>query len=240
MKNKYITTTITKIKSETDKVKTFTLNHSIKAKPGQYVMVWIPQVQEKPFGVVSDNPLTLSIANVGLFTKKIHDLKVGNKLTFRGPYGKSFKVKGKKIILIGGGYGVVPLYFLATKLVKLKKQCTVIIGARNKLDLVFVNQFRKLGCDIKVSTDDGSKGFKGFSTQLFDKIIARQKFDSVYACGPEVMMKKISAMCHIKKIFCQVSMERLIKCAVGVCGECSCGGKLVCKDGPVFDSKILL
>lgn len=241
MKNKYITTTITKIKTETSKVKTFILNVSINAKPGQYVMVWLPGVHEKPFGVVTDKPLTLSIAQVGPFTNLIHKIKVGQKITFRGPYGKSFKIKGKKILLVGGGYGVVPLFFLAQSVPSNKRQfITVIIGAKNKSELVFVNKFKKLGCIVKVATDDGSKGYKGFSTSLAEAILSKNKYDTIYTCGPEAMMKKIAMIANKNKIFCQVSIEKLIKCAVGICGECHCKGKLVCKDGPVFNSLILL
>ena len=95
MKHEYKTATITKIERETDKVLTFTLDASVKAKPGQYVMVWIPRVDEKPFGVVCDDPLTLSIANVGPFTQKVHACKPGDMVTYRGPYGSSFTKKGK-------------------------------------------------------------------------------------------------------------------------------------------------
>lgn len=242
MRNIYQTSKINKIERETVKVKTFVLNTSIEAKPGQYVMVWLPRINEKPFGVVSNNPLTLSIANVGSFTQKIHQLKAGDKLTFRGPYGTSFKIKGKKILLVGGGYGFVPLYFLATLVPKSKrKNITVIIGAKTKSDLPFVLKFRKLGCQVKVTTDDGSAGFKGFTTQFADLLLTKEKYNGVYTCGPEIMMKKIAEICCQKKIFCQVSMEKIFKCGgIGLCGECNYKEKLVCKDGPVFDGKLLI
>ncbi len=240
MKNRYITSTITKIKVETPKVKTFVLSIDIKAKPGQYVMVWLPGINEKPFSIVSCLPLTLSIAAVGPFTNKIHQLKVGDKLTFRGPYGKFFKIKGKRILLVGGGYGTAPLYFLAQEASKLKrKKVTVIIGARTKSELAFVSKFKKMRCKVLTTTDDGSSGFKGFTPQLVEELIKKEKFDSAYTCGPEIMMKKIAETCKRKKIFCQISMERIFKCGIGLCGECSCRGKLVCRDGPVFNGKIL-
>ncbi len=240
MKNIYKTASLIKLGKETPKVKNFIVDLSIKAKPGQYLMVWLPGVNEKPFSIVSCSPLTLAIAAVGPFTSKIHQLKVGDKLTFRGPYGKSFKIKGNRILLVGGGYGTAPLYFLAQTISKSKrKKVTVIIGAKTKSELPFVSKFKKLGCRVMATTDDGSSGFKGFTPQLAEKLIEKEKFNSVYVCGPEIMMKKIAGICQRKKIFCQVSMERIFKCGLGLCGECSCSGKLVCRDGPVFNGKIL-
>jgi dihydroorotate dehydrogenase electron transfer subunit len=240
MSNFYQTTKIKKIIRETDQVKTFVLETSISAQPGQYLMVWLPRINEKPFGVALPSPLTLSIAKAGPFTEKIHQLKTGDQLTFRGPYGRPFKLKTGKILLVGGGYGVVPLYFLAWSASKSqRKKITVIIGAKTKKELVFVSNFKKLGAQVLVSTDDGSAGFKGFSTQLAEKVLTKEKFKAVYTCGPEIMMTKIAKLSLQKKIFCQVSLERLFKCGIGLCGECSCQGKLVCQDGPVFNGKIL-
>lgn len=242
MKNNYQTAAIINIEKETEKVKNFILDTKIIAKPGQYVMVWIPGENEKPFGVVSSSPLMLSIAKVGPFTQKIHQLKIGDKLTFRGPYGSFYKIKGKEILLVGGGYGVVPLYFLALTTPKSKrKNITVVIGARSKSDLAFVKKFKNLGCNIFLSTDDGTAGHKGFSTELAEELMNKKHFDSVYTCGPEVMMKKVAMICQNRKIFCQVSLEKFFKCGgIGLCGECSFKGQLVCSSGPIFNGKILL
>ncbi len=242
MKNSYKTATIIKIEKETPRVKTFTLDTSVAAKPGQYIMLWLPGINEKPFGVLYPSPLTISIANVGPATELIHKQKVGDKLTFRGPYGSSFTPKGKRMLLVGGGYGVVPLYFFASSLTPAKrKQITVVIGAKTKADLTFVSQFKKLGCTVKISTDDGSMGYKGYSTDLAQKVLNDEDFASIYTCGPEIMMKKIAAMADKKKIFCEVSVERFFKCGgMGLCGECSLNGHLVCKEGPVFPGRILL
>lgn len=240
MKNKYNTVKIIKIENETVKVKNFILDARIKARPGQYLMVWLPRDNEKPFGIASVNPLMLSIAKVGPFSAKIHELKKGDKITFRGPYGSSFKLKGKRLLLVGGGYGVVPLYFLALSLTPTKrKNVTVVIGAKTKSDLPFINKFKKLGCNVEVSTDDGSAGFKGFATDLTKSLLEKDKFDSVYTCGPMVMMKKIAKISKSNKIPCQVSLEKFFKCGgMGLCGECSHNGHLICQEGPVFNSKI--
>lgn len=242
MKNEYKTARIVKIEKETKQVKTFVLDTKIEAKPGQYLMVWLPRLNEKPFGVASVDPLTLSIAKVGPFTEKIHQLKKGDQITYRGPYGSSFTPKGKNVLIIGGGYGVVPLYFFASSMPQIKrKYITVIIGAKTKSELTYITKFKKLGCKVYVTTDNGTAGFKGFTTQLAEKLMKKQRFDSIYTCGPEIMMKKVSQMCKEQKIVCQISAERMFKCGgIGLCGECSLKGFLVCKDGPVFPGKILL
>lgn len=242
MNNKYITAKIKSIETETPRVKNFILDLSIKALPGQYVMVWLPGLNEKPFGVVQSSPLMLSIAKVGPATEAIHKLKVGDKLTFRGPYGKNFKIKNGKILMVGGGYGVVPLYFLAKSISPEKrKNITVIIGARTKKELPFVAKFKKLDCKVLVTTDDGSAGFKGFTTDLTNKLLNKDKYSAVYTCGPMIMMKKITKLARDKKIFCQVSIESFFKCGgFGICGECCVNGLIICKEGPIFEGKVLL
>lgn len=242
MDNKYKTTVIKNIEKENAIVKTFTLDISFDAKPGQYIMVWLPRINEKPFGIANSKPLTISVAKVGPFSEKIHQLKKGDKLSFRGPYGNSFTLKGKKILIVGGGYGVVPLYFFASSIPKEKrKNITAIIGAREKNLLAYVDKFKKLGCKVEIATDDGSVGFKGYTPDLAEKILNKEKFDSVYTCGPEIMMKKVAKICKDKRIFCQVSVEKFFKCGgIGLCGACSMDGNLVCKEGPVFEGKVLL
>ncbi|KKP61396.1 MAG: putative dihydroorotate dehydrogenase B (NAD(+)), electron transfer subunit [Candidatus Roizmanbacteria bacterium GW2011_GWC2_34_23] len=242
MNNIYQTAKIKSVEIETPKVKNFILDSSIRAEPGQYVMIWLPGFNEKPFGIVKPSPLMLSIAKIGPTTEIIHKLKVGDKVTFRGPYGQSFKIKSGKILLIGGGYGVVPLYFLASSISPEKrKNITVVIGARTKKELPFVTKFKKLGCKVLVTTDDGSAGFKGFTTQLTEDLLNRKKFKAVYSCGPMIMMKKIAQLSHTKKIFCQVSLESFFKCGgFGICGECCVNGLIVCKEGPIFEGKVLL
>lgn len=242
MDNIYTTATIIKVEKETAKVKNFYINCKIEAKPGQYIMLWLPREGEKPFAVGSVSPLLLSIAKVGEFSEKIHQLKKGDKVTFRGPYGTSFTPKGKKILLVGGGYGMVPFYLLASLLPKKsRKFVTVVDGARTKNDLVYVNKFKKLGVNVEVSTDDGSSGFKGFSTDLTSLILEKEKFNYVAACGPMKMMEKVAVICKKRKIPCQVSVETHFKCGgIGLCGECSFHGCVVCKEGPIFPGEILL
>ncbi len=240
MRNLYQTVKIKKIRQETDKVKSVVLAANLKAKPGQYVMVWLPGQGEKPFAVGDCSPLLLTIAKVGTFTAQLHQLKTGETITFRGPYGSSFQPKGQKLLLVGGGYGVVPLYFLSKKYHK-DKDIKVVIGAKTKADLLFVKKLQKLGCSVYVTTQDGSAGFRGLVTDLVEVLLAKEKFDYLAACGPLPMMEKAAQLAFVNKIACQVSLEAHFKCGgIGLCGECSFKGRLVCREGPVFAGKILL
>lgn len=226
--------TIAQVVTENDKVKTFVTQAKIKAQPGQFILVWLPKVAEKPFAVVDDKPLTLTVAKVGNFTKALHKLKKGDRIWFRGPFGKGvFKKKGKNHLLVGGGYGVAPLYFLAEKLLS-KSKTTIIIGAKSKKELLFEKRFKKLGMKVLVTAEDGSKGRKGLATEAQEKILSEKKIGCVYACGPEPMLKKIVDICKTYRVRYQVSLETIIKCGFGVCGSCSRSGRLICLDGPVF------
>lgn len=240
--NRYKTAKIVKIKKETPTVKTFITDLNISANPGQYVMVWIPRINEKPFGVLYNKPLTLSIANVGSFSQKMHELKVGDKIRFRGPYGNSFSKRGGKSLFVGGGFGVVPLYFFAQSFPKTqRKNITLVLGAKTKEDLILVQDFKKMGVKVQVSTDDGSLGFKGFSTDLAEKLLGKYKFNSIYTSGPDIMMQKIAGLALSNRIFCEVSAGTFFKCGgIGLCGECAHNGRLVCKEGTIFNAKIYL
>lgn len=208
-------------------------------------MIWLPEVAEKPFSITDNKPFTITIMSVGKFTKHINEnIKVGDTIWYRGPFGKGFfkDFKGKKV-LVSGGCGCVPLYFFA-KTLKNKKSVQAILGAKTKKELLFVKKFKDLGFKVQVTTDDGSAGKKGLTTNILNELISsssprlrrasNQLISCVYACGPQPMLKKIAKICEESKIKYQVSLEALIKCGFGVCGSCSIGGKLVCKDGPVF------
>lgn len=227
-------TVITKVMAENHKVKTFITQAKIKAKPGQFILVWLPRLAEKPFAVVNDSPLIFTVAKVGNFTQTLHQLKEGDKIWFRGPFGKGvFKKKSGNHLLVAGGYGVAPLYFLTERLLS-KQKPLIIIGAKTKKELLFEKRFKNLGCEVLVVTEDGSQGKKGLATNLIDEILLKKKIDCVYACGPEPMLEKVVEICKGNKIKYQISLEALIKCGFGVCGSCSQGGKLICQDGPVF------
>ncbi len=218
------------IVSENNSVKTFFIDKKIKCNPGQFFMVWFPGVDEKPFALSYSNGFT--IEKKGKFTIAMFKLKVGDKIGIRGPYGNGFSVK-KNACVIAGGLGIVPLLGLIEKL----ENAVVIQGARTCNLLLFENKLKKYNPHI--CTDDCSKGFGGFTTQMLEKLLKERKFDAVYAVGPEMMMKAVFDICEKHNIYCEVSLERYMFCGLGVCGSCACGDRLVCKDGPVFNSKQL-
>lgn len=253
------------IKDENPFVKTFTLDVTMGALPGQFVMLWIPRVNEKPFSVSFDDGVSLqcSIAKVGPFTETLFSKKVGDKVGIRGPYGQPFEYeKGEHLAVVGGGYGAAPLYFLAHEAVR--NGCTVdfIMGARSAEYLLFTERAGLLkNTKVYVATDDGSRGEKGYNTLILKRILEEGKkkspsvagknagslrcaagvapglIDRILTVGPEGMMKAVSNLALKFDVPCEVSVERYMKCGFGVCGQCVIddSGIPTCLAGPVMD-----
>jgi len=256
-KNMIETVKIKRIIDECDGVKTFVFERNDKSvpKPGQFVMVWIPGVDEIPMSISSyekNGEWAITIKNVGDCTNSVHDLKVGDFIGVRGPLGNFFKIPqetNKNIILIGGGIGMVPLRFLASELVKLGCKFKIIEGAKVGNEILFVNEFleyHKEELEFHFCTDDGSYGEKGFASDLFEHLIENKQVNDlknsiVFTCGPEIMMYKLLHICLEHKIELQASLERIMRCGCGLCGLCVIDplGLLVCHDGPVFTSAVL-
>lgn len=232
---------VTKVLEENYRIKTFEFSSSVNAKPGQFIMLWIPHVGERPMSIGSANPLSLTVANVGKVSSALHSSKQGDLISFRGPIGNSFSLpkNAKNILLVGGGYGVVPLAFLAKVAKEKGIHSTVVIGARKKEDVIYTKNFEQIGSEVLVTTDDGSIGFKANAIEGVKYLIEQkgQTFDAVYSCGPEKMMYYLAKFCVQKGVYCEVSIERYMKCAINICGACAVDGKLACRDGPVFSAK---
>lgn len=235
---------------ETPNVKTliFQDNLSFKAKPGQFLMVWIPGVEELPMSVMVSNTndnAAITVKKYGIGSTALFQKKKGDVIGIRGPYGNYFRVskKQKKVILIGGGTGLVPLMRLSVILNKMQISCTLIIGARSKPEILFYNFAKKILQNTKhkiiVTTEDGSFGIKGYPTDALIKILEHDKFDMAYTCGPELMMKKVYDISISYDLSLQASLERYMKCGVGICASCCINDKLVCTDGTVFNNKEL-
>lgn len=247
MVENFQTVRIAKIVEETPFLKTFYFNKRIQAEPGQFVMIWLPREDEKPFGFsYLGKETAVSVLRRGEFTKKLHELKKGALIGVRGPYGKGFETRGvKNAVIVGGGCGIAIIKPLAEKLKKEKANVTCIVGVKNRVNLFFERELKKFG-NVIVYTDDGTAGKKGFATEGLKEILSRkkgkeekQKIDCVYSCGPELMMLNVFKLCEEKKVKCQLALERYFKCAIGICGQCVIDGMLVCKDGPVFNEKQL-
>jgi dihydroorotate dehydrogenase electron transfer subunit len=229
---------ILRIQDEARAICTFVLDAEVpEAEPGQFVMLWLPGVDEKPISIARSVPLTLTIARVGPFSTELHRRKVGSRVGWRGPYGRGFSLhRERPALLVAGGYGAAPLYFLATKAVEHGVPTTVAIGARTALDLLYVERFRALGTErIILATDDGSTGYRGYVTDAIQSLVSELQSPVIYACGPEPMLVALHRLCQEHDIPGQLSVERYMKCGFGICGQCALDDLLVCQDGPVFD-----
>jgi len=238
------------------------------ALPGQFVMVQVGNGLEpllrRPLGVhqVDGENIKLLYEIVGKGTQILSQSKPGETLDIIGPLGKGFEYDqssaiNSQPILVAGGMGVAPLLFLADKLAKRKKhKIIVLIGARAKNHINCEMEFKKIGCAVKIATDDGSKGFKGRVTDLLRSVIARSvatkqskeiacndKF-IIYACGPKPMLNALSKLSDEFEIPTQLSLEAHMSCGFGACLGCVVntvdGYKRVCKEGPVFRSKEII
>jgi len=174
----------------------------------------------------------------GLSSTGLFNIKTGEQIGVRGPYGNTFDIKEGKLLLVGGGTGLVPMMRLLTH-VNPTHNVTVLIGAKSKDEVFFetlANDLLKNNIhNVIVCTDDGSYGEKGFVTDVVEKLVNESHFDGVYTCGPEKMMYKTVQSANSKGIFVQASLERMMKCGVGICGSCCVGEDLACKDGTIFD-----
>ncbi len=141
------------------------------AQPGQFVMAWLPGIGEKPYSILDDDPFSLSVASVGIFSAALINLKVGSRVWIRGPLGQGFRLNGKRHLLIAGGYGAVPLYFLAEQARKSKDEVKICLGARTAEDLLMAGAFKSLGCEVFIATDDGSLGEKGLVTHAVSSVM---------------------------------------------------------------------
>ncbi len=227
---------IAETKKETENIKTFRFKYNKKVRPGQFFMVWISGVDEIPMSVsYTDNFKGITVEQVGEATKALFKMKKGDKIGIRGPYGNGFKTPKGKVLFVAGGTGIIPVASLIEKIKK--KNAVVVFGAKTKKKLFFMDRIKK--SKLLISTDNGSFGYHGFASELVEEALRKEKFNSIITCGPEKMMKKILDLGIKHKIPVQASLERFMKCGIGICDSCAINGYHVCKDGPVFDDKTL-
>ena len=215
--------------------KSIFFRHSMDCKPGQFIMVWLPDVDEKPMAISywKKNEFAFTYKTIGKFTKALDDFKKKDKLGVRGPYGNSFSIK-ENACVVGGGVGMASV----STLIDVLKNPVVINGARSKDYLIYLKRFKN--SNTIATTDDGSFGKKGFVTEALDEALSKNKIKVVYTCGVEVMMKKVLEVCNKHKVELEASLERYMSCGFGICGKCMVNDKIVCIDGPIFNSKQLM
>ncbi len=219
---------------ENQKTITIVLDDSLDARPGQFCMLWFPGVDEKPFSIAGPDPLMFTVARAGPFSDAVHSLAKGDPLWVRGPFGTGWSLGPARALLVGGGYGAAPLYFLARKLRESGAIVEAALGARTSSDLLFVDRFGGMGAPVHVGTEDGSAGTRGKVTEVVAPLLQSGRFDRLYACGPEAMLESLKTLGREARVTAELSHEAYMRCGVGICGSCERDSRLVCRDGPVF------
>ena len=188
----------------------------------------------RPISVCDADSTTVTIIYkvVGKGTQQMSEMSIGEELLVLTGLGNGYDtaVSGEKPLLLGGGVGVPPLYMLAKQLVEQGKSVSVVLGFNSKSEVFYEDEFKALGCSVRVTTADGSYGTKGFVTDAM-----ADNYTYFYTCGPEPMLK---AVYKATKTSGQLSFEERMGCGFGACMGCSCktiaGYKRICKDGPVM------
>jgi len=229
------------------------------SQPGQFLNIKIDGdiFLRRPFSIhrVKGNNLEILYEVVGKGTETLSKKKKGEYLDVIGPLGNGFNYQlpitnYQLPILVAGGIGVAPLAFLAQKLKEIpnpKFQIPIVlIGAKNKNKVLGEEEFKRLGFEVKIATNDGSRDFKGNVSDLLKHILSTMNYElsTLYACGPYPMLKEIAKIARDYKIQAEVSLERHFACGIGICLGCVIetkhGQKRVCKDGPVFKTEEII
>jgi dihydroorotate dehydrogenase electron transfer subunit len=210
------------------------------AGPGQFVMLWIPGDDEVPMSLsYTGTRYGVTVKVMGATSRAIQSIPVGAPVGIRGPYGNRFDLTPPRILVVAGGSGAAVLAPAAEAAAARGSRISVALGATAAAELLFADRFRAMGAAVRVSTDDGSEGARGYVTPLADAWLAEERFDAVWTCGPEVMMRKVLDGAQNAGVPAYGSVERIMKCSVGICDACALGPFHVCTDGPVFPGELL-
>ncbi len=210
--------------------------------PGQFVNILLEgKFLRRPISVCDceDDVLTLVYKVVGSGTEQMSRMERGQTLDILTGLGNGYDLDdaGDAPLLLGGGVGVPPLYMLAKKLIEAGKKVSVVLGFNTADEIFYEEEFKALGCEVYVTTVDGTKGIKGFVTNAMENIA----YTHFYTCGPEPMLK---AVWRASNTSGQLSFEERMGCGFGACMGCSCktltGYKRICKEGPVMRKEEIL
>ncbi len=230
-----------------------------KARPGQFVHVRIraaiDPLLRRPFSIHrvdrERGELDLLYRVIGEGTKLMSMLLPGDQVNMMGPLGNGFDLStpSDQAVIVAGGMGGAPVFFLADELLKMNRNVTLLWGVRDGREIFNEESFRNSNVDLRIATEDASKGHCGFVTDLLDVFLEESKSGSQswtgFVCGPECMMQAVQDRIVNRHEKWQASLEARMACAVGVCLGCAVsiqnkGFQMVCKDGPVFDLKEIL
>ncbi len=221
-------------------------------KAGQFVQVRVDDAQHtylrRPISIhdvdYQNRTITLLVQRVGEGTNKMSDTEIGDTLNIIYPLGNGFTIPENNegnVILVGGGIGIAPLYYLGKMLKEKGIEPQFLLGGRSKNDLIMLEEFESVG-KVYITTNDGSLGEAGFVTQ--HSIWKEKQFDMIYTCGPKPMMMAVTKIARENNIDCEVSLENLMACGLGACLCCVEntieGNVCVCKEGPVMNINKLL
>ncbi|MCL2155856.1 MAG: dihydroorotate dehydrogenase electron transfer subunit [Leptospirales bacterium] len=217
--------------------------------PGQFINIKASHntdpLLRRPISIfdAEGNTISIVVRVIGKGTELISRMEPGD-IDIIGPLGKGFTIeKNKNVLLIGGGVGNAPLYYLMKILKQEGTKITYIYSVRNK-DFIFEkNKYQALADDFIITTDDGSEGIKGIAIYVSKDKISSKNYDRIYCCGPDPMMEKVVQIADISTPV-EISVENYFGCGVGICVGCTIdtieGYKRACIDGPVFDARTIL
>ncbi len=221
-----------------------------QSRAGQFVHIRVAgHTLRRPISICEINrekgTLRLVFEVKGSGTEELSKLAPGDLMDVMGPLGNGFTLlePTAKVVTVGGGIGTPPMLETAKHY---GANATAIVGFRTAGLAILEEDFQKAGCDLRLATDDGTKGERGFVTDLLRRRLAEGPVDIVYACGPNPMLEAVVGVCKEAGVRCQVSLEERMGCGVGACLVCACkiarekGAptyKHVCKDGPVFEGE---
>ncbi|MEM4648758.1 MAG: hypothetical protein QXK09_02120 [Nitrososphaerota archaeon] len=220
------------------------LDEIIEPEPGQFAMLWIPGVGEIPlsFADAETERIKFIVARVGKVTGHMHDkLRAGDRVFIRGPLGRGFtRIRSGRALLVAGGYGLAPLYFLSRRLRSMECGVKALLGFKSDDEVFYVREFEEL-VETEISVEHGSSGYAGTVLDLFKDVIRVERFDMVYACGREELNLALIRECLRMGVPVEASFERIMRCGAGICGSCSIEplGIRVCRDGPVIDGSMI-
>ncbi|HKV89674.1 MAG TPA: dihydroorotate dehydrogenase electron transfer subunit [Thermoplasmata archaeon] len=225
---------------ETPSTVTLRFEDPTPAAPGQFVMVWVPGDDELPMSLSFVGPRKgVTVKAMGDTSRRILGIPLGARLGIRGPFGSKFDVSPRQILLVGGGSGTAVLAPAAELALGFGSSVTAALGATTASELLFEGRLRGAGATVHVATDDGTAGQRGYVTGLVGGLLQERRYDAVWTCGPEVMMQKVAEAGRAAGVPVVFSVERHMKCALGMCDACALGPYHVCVDGPVFPAETI-
>ena len=233
---------IERVVRETPSTVTLRFPFPASCSPGQFVMIWFPGDDELPMSLsyTADHLKGVTIKAMGETSRRVQELGPSARVGVRGPYGNRFDRSPRRVLVVGGGSGTAVLAPAVEEALTGGSEVTVALGATTETELLFRHRLEAAGARVRVATDDGSAGTHGFVTRLADELLDREPFDAVWTCGPEVMMRKVAENAARHQVPAFGSVERQMKCALGMCDACALGPYHVCTDGPVFPAPSLL